>query len=152
MLMVSNMPAGHPGGAFPDPGVPAAAEGSASITVNFTGTRACRAPLTWGQNGIWLKFQRDPDCDLNGSYVLTVQDEGVSVAVAADAISRIVARHEALRTRLQCSEDRVWQVVDKSGVLRVTITEAHEATLMTSVVTAVRRQRDAKFNLFEEFH
>jgi hypothetical protein len=84
--------------------------------------------------------------------VLTVQHEGISVAVAADAISRIVARHEALRTRLQCSEDRVWQVVDKSGVLRVTINEAHEDTLMTNVVTAARRQREAKFDLCEEFH
>jgi hypothetical protein len=135
-----------------DPGVAAVAGGSASITVNFTGARACRAPLTWGQNGIWLKFQRDPDCDLNGSYILTVQDEGISVAAAADIISRIVARHEALRTRLQCSEGKVWQVVDKSGVLRVTITEAHEATLMTNVVTAARRQREAKFDLCDEFH
>lgn len=123
-----------------------------SITVNFTGSRACRAPLTWGQNGIWLKFQRDPDCDLNGSYVLAVQGEGVSVAAAADVMSRIVARHEALRTRLQCSEGKVWQVVDKSGVLRVAITEAREATLMASVVTAARRQREAQFDLCEEFH
>jgi hypothetical protein len=150
--MVSNLPSRHSGDAFPGTGVPAAAEGPASITVSFTGTRACRAPLTWGQNGMWLKFQRDPDCDLNGSYVLTVQDEGVSVAAAADAISSIVARHEALRTRLQCSEGRVWQIVDKSGVLRVAITEAHEATLMTSVVTVARRQREAKFDLCEEFH
>jgi condensation domain-containing protein len=147
-----NLSSRPPGGAFPDPGVPPAADGPASITVSFTGTRACRAPLTWGQNGIWLKFQRDPDCDLNGSYVLTVQGEGISVAAAADAISRIVARHEALRTRLQRSEDRVWQVVDKSGVLRIAITEAREATLMTSVVTVARRQREAKFNLCEEFH
>jgi len=72
--------------------------------------------------------------------------------VAADAISRIVARHEALRTRLQCSEDRVWQVVDKSGELSITITEAHEATLMANVVTAARRQGEAKFDLCEEFH
>jgi Condensation domain len=150
--MVSNLPSRHSGDAFSGTGVPAAAEGPASITVSFTGTRACRAPLTWGQNGMWLKFQRDPDCDLNGSYVLTVQDEGVSVAAAADAISSIVARHEALRTRLQCSEGRVWQIVDKSGVLRVAITEAHEATLMTSVVTVARRQREAKFDLCEEFH
>lgn len=150
--MKSNLSSGHPGGALPDPGVLPAAEGPASITVSFTGARACRAPLTWGQNGIWLKFQRDPDCDLNGSYVLTVQGEGISVAAAADVISRIVARHEALRTRLQCSEGRVWQVVEKSGMLRVTITEAHEATLMTSVVTAARRQREAKFDLCEEFH
>ena len=141
--MVSNSPSGHHGGA---------AEGPGSITVNFTGARACRAPLTWGQNGIWVKFQLDPDCDLNGSYVLTVQDAGVSVAAAADAMSRIAVRHEALRTRLQSSEDRVWQVVDKSGALRITITEAHEATLMTSVVTAVRRQRESKFDLYEEFH
>jgi hypothetical protein len=150
--MVSDLPSGHPEGASPGSGVLAAAEGPASITVNFTGSRACRAPLTWGQNGIWLKFQRDPDCDLNVSCVLTVQDEGISVAAAAAVISRIVARHEALRTRLQFSEDRVWQVVDKSGVIRVTITEAHEATLMTDVVTAARRQREAKFDLFEEFH
>ena len=150
--MVSNLPSGRSGGAFSDPGVMAAAEGPDSITVNFAGTRACRAPLTWGQHGIWVKFQVDPDCDLNGSYVLTVRDEGISVAVAADAISRIVARHEALRTRLQCSEDRVWQVVDKSGVLSITITEAPEATLMTNVVTIARRQREAKFDLCEEFH
>ncbi len=150
--MVSNLPSGRSGGAFSDPGVLSTAEDPASITVNFTGARACRAPLTWGQSGIWVKFQRDPDCDLNVSDVLTVQDEGISVAVAADAMSRIVARHEALRTRLQCSEDRVWQVVDKSGVLRITITEAHEATLMTNVVTAARRQREARFDLCEEFH
>lgn len=136
--MVRNLPSGH--------------EGPASITVSFTGARACRAPLTWGQSGIWGKFQVDPDCDLNASYVLTVQDDGISVAVAADAISRIVARHEALRTRLQCSEDRVWQVVDKSGVLSITITEAHKATLMTNVVAAARRQREAKFDLCKEFH
>jgi hypothetical protein len=125
---------------------------SASITVNFSGARACRAPLTWGQHGIWVKYQVDPDCDLNGSYVLTVQDEGISIAAAADAISAIVGRHEALRTRLQCTEDTVWQVVDKSGVLTITITEAHEATLMTSVVTAARHQREAKFDHCEEFH
>lgn len=150
--MASNLPSGHPGGAFPVPGALPAAEDPASITVNFTGARAYRAPLTWGQNGIWVKFQMDPDCDLNGSFVLTVQDEGISVAMAADAMSRIVVRHEALRTRLQWSEDRVWQIVDKSGVLRIAITEAHEANLMTSVVTAARRQREGKFNLFEEFH
>lgn len=125
---------------------------SASISVNFSGARACRAPLTWGQNSIWGKFQRDPDCDLNPSYELTVQDDGISVAMAADAISRIVARHEALRTRLHCSEGRVWQVVDKSGVLSITITEADEATLMTTVVSAARSQSEAKFSLCEEFH
>lgn len=150
--MVSNPLSGHPGGAFLDPGVPAAAEGQASITVNFTGARACRAPLTWGQYGIWVKFQVDPDCDLNGSWVLTVQDKGTSVAAAAEAVSRIAVRHEALRTRLQFSEDKVWQVVDKSGALRITITEAGESTVMTTVVTAVHRQREAKFDLFEEFH
>ena len=149
---MSSSSSGRPGRAFLDPGVLAAAEGPASITVNFTGARACRTPLTWGQNGIWLKFQRDPDCDLNGSYVLTIQDEGISVTAAAAAISRIVGRHEALRTRLQCSEERVWQVVDKSGVLTITITEAHEATLMTNVVTAARRQREPKFDLCAEFH
>lgn len=100
--MASNLPSGHPGGAFPVPGALAAAEGQASITVAFTGARAHRAPLTWGQNGIWVKFQMDPDCDLNGSFVLTVQDEGISVAMAADAVSR--------------------------------------------------KQREGKFNLFEEFH
>ncbi len=150
--MVSNLPSGRPGGAFLDPGVLATAEGPASITVNFTGARACRAPLTWGQNGIWAKFQLDPDCDLNGSYLLAVHDQGISVAVAADAISRIVARHEALRTRLQCSEDRVWQVVEKSGVLSIAITEADGATLMTNTVAAARHQREAKFDLCEEFH
>jgi hypothetical protein len=150
--MASNLPPGHPGGAFPGRGILAATEGPASITVNFAGARACRAPLTWGQNGIWVKLQLDPDCDLNNSYVLTVHDEGISIAVAADAISRIVARHEALRTRMQCSGDRIWQVVDKSGVLSITITEAHDATLMTTVVTAAHRQRKARFDLFEEFH
>jgi hypothetical protein len=84
--------------------------------------------------------------------VLTVHDEGISTAVAADAIKSIVVRHEALRTRLQCSEDRIWQVVDKSGALSITITEAHDATLMTTVVTAAHQQRKAKFDLCEEFH
>lgn len=120
--------------------------------MDFAGTRACRAPLTWGQTGIWGKLQRDPDCDLNGAHVLTVQDENISVAAAAAAVSRIVGRHEALRTRLQCSEDRVWQVVERSGVLSITITEAHEDTLKAEVEAAVRRQREARFDLCGEFH
>src|SRR5437667_114949 len=57
------------------------------------------------------------------------------------------------RLRMEAVDSRATgQVRDKSGVLRVTITEAHEATLMTSVVTAARRQRAAKFDLCEEFH
>ncbi len=150
--MASDAPPGHSGGKLSDRGALAAVEGPARITVDFAGSRACRAPLTWGQTGIWFKLQRDPDCDLNGAHVLTVQDENISVTAAAGAISRIVGRHEALRTRLQFSEDRVWQVVERSGVLSITITEAHEDTLRAEVEAAVRRQREAKFDLCEEFH
>jgi hypothetical protein len=92
------------------------------MMISFAAGRARSAPLTWGQRDIWraVEAARPEDEYLNFGHVLaTPRKSGpVTVARAADALGKLVERHEALRTRI--SGD---QQVESSGQLDVEVTQ-----------------------------
>ncbi|WP_327674540.1 condensation domain-containing protein [Kitasatospora sp. NBC_00458] len=81
--------------------------GAAVLAVPFTGSRAGRAPLTWGQRAIWHAIGRTAPNDhyFNLGRVLPLADRGAPVDEAGftGAVAALLARHEALRTRLTLS-------------------------------------------------
>ncbi|MFF2658531.1 condensation domain-containing protein [Kitasatospora sp. NPDC058032] len=92
------------------------AAGPASATVRtapsavpFTGARAGRAPLTWGQRAIWHAIGRTAPNDhyFNLGRILPLADRGAPVdgPRLAAAVAALLGRHEALRTRLALGED-----------------------------------------------
>ncbi|MFB7946260.1 condensation domain-containing protein [Kitasatospora phosalacinea] len=74
------------------------------LAVPFAGGRSGTAPLTWGQRAIWHAIGRTAPNDhyFNLGRVLPLADRGAPVDAArlVDALTALVLRHEALRTRL----------------------------------------------------
>ncbi|MGH3761102.1 hypothetical protein [Actinophytocola sp.] len=80
------------------------------MKIVFAGERGRSAPLTWGQRHVL----RSADTGVPQVRVVPVPD--VPVPRAADALARLVGRHEALRTRLTGEDE---QRVFESGTLVV---------------------------------
>ncbi|WP_254897575.1 condensation domain-containing protein [Kitasatospora sp. NA04385] len=74
------------------------------LAVPFAGGRAGTAPLTWGQRAIWHAIGRTAPNDhyFNLGRVLPLADRGAPVDAGrlVAALTALVLRHEALRTRL----------------------------------------------------
>jgi hypothetical protein len=80
------------------------------MKIVFTGERSRCAPLTWGQRHVL----RTVDTAVPHVRVVPVPD--VPVPRAADALARLLGRHEALRTRLSGADE---QRVHDTGALPV---------------------------------
>lgn len=80
-----------------------------TTTVTFTGGRSGDAPLTWGQRAIWHAIGRTAPNDhyFNIGRVLPLADRGAPVDLPrlAGALTALLVRHEALRTRIVAGDD-----------------------------------------------
>ena len=104
-----------PGTALSDDGAATAASGTGrtpadpTTTVTFTGGRSGDAPLTWGQRAIWHAIGRTAPNDhyFNIGRVLPLADRGAPVDLPrlAGALTALLVRHEALRTRIAAGAD-----------------------------------------------
>ncbi|MFC4998058.1 condensation domain-containing protein [Dactylosporangium cerinum] len=72
------------------------------VRVPFTGSRSGTGPLTWGQRAIWHAIGRTVPNDhyFNLDRIVDLGERTVPVPTALGALAALVARHEALRTRL----------------------------------------------------
>ncbi|MDG6105840.1 condensation domain-containing protein [Dactylosporangium aurantiacum] len=96
--------------------------------VPFTGARSGAGPLTWGQRAIWHAIGRTVPNDhyFNLDRVVDLGPRTAPIGTALDALAALVARHEALRTRLgDPSGDTggAGQVLAGGGVLDVSIVD-----------------------------
>lgn len=123
----------------------------ASVVAEFNGERGGNAPVTWGQRGIWVKHQRDPDSALALSYVLAFDSGTLTVPQAAAAITRVIERHEMLRTRVRNVDGTLSQIVEQSGTLTIPVVTSRADTLETDTGAALVSLREAKFDPSREF-
>ncbi|MEV4510915.1 condensation domain-containing protein [Dactylosporangium sp. NPDC049525] len=90
----------------------------APARVPFAGERSGTGPLTWGQRAIWHAIGRTVPNDhyFNLDRIVDLGARTVPVDTALAALAALVARHEALRTRLGAATR---QVLAADGVLDV---------------------------------
>lgn len=89
------------------------------LDIPFTAGRSGDAPLTWGQRAIWHAIGRTAPNDhyFNLGRVLPLADRGapVDTACLATALSALLARHEALRTRVVAEDGEPRQRLHAEG-------------------------------------
>lgn len=95
------------------------------VRLPFTGDRAGTGPLTWGQRAIWHAIGRTVPNDhyFNLDRVIDLGPRTVPVDTALAAVAALVARHEALRTRLGLADGAPGQVLAASGTLDVHVVD-----------------------------
>jgi hypothetical protein len=91
------------------------------VRVPFAGVRRGAGPLTWGQRAIWHAIGRTVPNDhyFNLDRVVDLGPRTVPVDAALAALAALVARHEALRTRLGLVDGALGQVLADGGTLDV---------------------------------
>jgi len=100
--------------------------------VELTGARSGEAPLTWGQRAIWNAIGRTAPADhyFNLSRELVLTDRLAStVDDVRWALGQLMARHEALRTRVRVVDGEPRQLVAASGRLPIRVAAAVPADL-----------------------
>ncbi|WP_424535641.1 condensation domain-containing protein [Sphaerisporangium viridialbum] len=95
----------------------------------FEGERSGTAPLAWGQRSIWLAICRTMPSDHYFNFGRIVAISPRSPRDVLDALAKLVARHESLRTRLRDVDGDVHQDVARSGVLEAEVVECPAADL-----------------------
>jgi hypothetical protein len=94
------------------------------LSVAYQGSGDRSGPLAWGQQALWNACQRTRPEDryFNFSRDFTVPPEhAFDVDRVGGALSRVLGRHEALRTTLLADEPRPVQVVRSAGRLDVEV-------------------------------
>jgi hypothetical protein len=74
-------------------------------------TREWAFPASYAQERVWFSNQLDPGSPVYNVSLPHGLPEGLTVAQATEALNRLVARHEALRTHLRVDADALVQVV-----------------------------------------
>jgi hypothetical protein len=99
------------------------------MKIVFTGERARSAPLTWGQRHVLRTVDTTPQ-------VAVVPVPDIPVPRAADALTRLVCRHEALRTRLTGTDE---QRVFDAGTVAVELVRCGPGESMSAAEQARER-------------
>ncbi|MEU0552410.1 condensation domain-containing protein [Dactylosporangium sp. NPDC006015] len=91
----------------------------------FAGGRSGTGSLTWGQRAIWNAIGRTVPNDhyFNLDRIVDLGPRTVPVDAALGALAALVARHEALRTRLGSTGGTPEQVLAAAGVLDVSMVD-----------------------------
>ncbi|MGA5703092.1 condensation domain-containing protein [Peterkaempfera bronchialis] len=92
----------------------------------FAGPRGgLTAPLTWGQRAIWevVNWLGPQAASLNLLEICPV-DGGTGRTALAEALRRLVERHESLRTRFTDTEDGPEQLLTRAGTLTFAVHES----------------------------
>ncbi len=112
-----------------------------------------RLPLTPFQEHIWLHQQFDPDSPVYNVFLFYRITGDLDPGALESAISDVIERHEALRTRVRFQEDQPYQVVDEAVDFRL---EHHDLTGMAeqndenALWTLVRHVSEQAFQLENE--
>ncbi|WP_395297456.1 condensation domain-containing protein [Kitasatospora hibisci] len=97
------------------------------LPVRFAGSRTGEGPLTWGQRAIWHAIGRTAPNDhyFNLARVLPLAERGAGVPEErfTAAVAALVARHEALRTRLDVADGEPRQRLHDTGRLDVAVAD-----------------------------
>lgn len=99
-------------------------------TVPFLGKRTAEGPMTWGQRAIWksIRWLDDEAHYFNIRRTATVPP-GRTVDQVTAALSALLSRHEALRTRFRETTDGRWlQRVAAEGELPFDVLDAPSGT------------------------
>ncbi|MER5214819.1 condensation domain-containing protein [Streptomyces sp. NPDC002838] len=119
-------------------------------TLTFHGERSGSSALTWGQKWIWkaVASQAPHFNHLNLQRLVAVPECRLDAVMAA--LTRLVERHETLRTRF-CSDERnvPRQVVVAEGTLRVEVAEVGEECLRDAAARLTERLTALPFTLPE---
>lgn len=114
------------------------------VHAEFAGQRAGKAPLTWGQHGMWSAIGRHPPGFFNIPLVLAVpRRPPATVPRVVAVIGELVSRHESLRTRVVVEAGVPAQQVSRAGRLPVDVVEAEGADAATEAVTGLRARLSA---------
>ncbi|MFG2803778.1 condensation domain-containing protein [Streptomyces pseudovenezuelae] len=106
-----------------DPIAQAPAAGTSLVhLVPFTGERSGNYPLTWSQKWLWRAFSLTaPNTQRMNMKRLVRVPKGTSMDQVTRAVSILISRHEALRTRFYVSESgEPRQAVAEHGDIKVT--------------------------------
>jgi DNA-binding SARP family transcriptional activator len=120
------------------------------VNVEFSGAREGEAPFTWGQRAMWDAMARNGQ-SWNLGYIVGPLRGQVDVASASMGISRLLGRHEALRTFYRVADGVYRQVVMKSGVLQVAVADSREETARDEAERLKEALRGRSFQLDSEF-
>jgi hypothetical protein len=120
------------------------------IIAEFTGGRGEAAPLTWGQRGIWDAMHRNPTSRFNLIYDVALPPDGVGATAVltqtavADAVARVVSRHEALRTQIREVAGEPRQYVAPAGRLLLRLVDCDPSAVARTVqeLRSTSYQRD----------
>jgi amino acid adenylation domain-containing protein/FkbH-like protein len=69
-------------------------------------------PLSFAQQRLWVLDQLEPNSPLYNVPLLVQMNGALNVAALQDALHVLVSRHEILRTRFPCTEERPVQIVE----------------------------------------
>src|SRR5580698_2669101 len=113
------------------------------VLVPFEGEGAGLAELSWGQQQIWAVLKdKDNSLPMGGARALP---PGQTVADVAAGLSFIMARHQALRTRLRFGPDgQVQQVVHACGAITLEVVDAGDSDpgVLAAAVAAEYKARN----------
>jgi hypothetical protein len=124
-----------------------------SSPVDFQGSGGRSGPLAWGQQALWNAIRRTKPEDryFNFSRDFAVpRDHEFGVDQVADALSRVIARHEALRTTLFADEARPEQVVRSAGRLDVEVRHCAPVDVDAMVVATMAEYEARTFDYVGE--
>ncbi|MGW0605832.1 condensation domain-containing protein [Streptomyces sp. NPDC002640] len=129
--------------------------GGVRLTVPFRGERAGRAPLTWGQRAIWHAIGRTAPNDhyFNLGRVLPLAGRGQAVPEErfTAAVAALMARHEALRTRLETADGEDRQRLFADGVLQAEVVDAAGPAAGPAAAALLQRLSGARFGYRDEW-
>ncbi|MEV6693581.1 condensation domain-containing protein [Micromonospora sp. NPDC051196] len=109
---------------FADVVIPAEWASEPLAHAEFSGTGAATAPLTWAQQVLWRSISRfgSNHLFLNLRRTIAISARAATdVATATRAVSALVSRHAALRTRLPLVDGEPHQEAVATGVLPVLV-------------------------------
>ena len=100
---------------------------SSRATVPVHGSRTATGPLTWGQQAIWAAILRTRPEDHYFNYARDhVLPPGLDTDAVLAALAALLARHEALRTRLLTLAEEPEQQVRAEGRFEVELRDCAE--------------------------
>lgn len=119
-----------------------------SVDVGFSGSRSGEAPVTWGQGGILEAMSHSP-ASFNLRSRIRLSDLSVDLPSTCAALSRLLSRHESLRTLITGDGNEARQVVQESGSLRITALDCEPANCETAAAHLTEEQSRESFGRTE---
>jgi hypothetical protein len=131
----------------------AAMDRATVLSIDFKGNRDISGPLAWGQQALWnaIRRTRPEDRYFNFSRDFTMpQDHEFGVDEVAAALSRVLGRHEALRTMLAGDDERPVQTVVSAGRLEAAVLDCPTGAVDEVTARTMIEYEASTFDYFAE--